>query len=179
MSKKEQNAALSCVKHIALSVLLTVLALLFSATILVAILNEFENSLIRSLITDFLMLAVYAISFYKFHQSNRIMTYAKHEDRFDVKAELLAYLRGEGKYLVIFFAVCAVLREIFNIVPASVISVVGIIFVDILLNPMVNYIKIPVLSSILAFLYACAILGLLVILRSRKIHQIDMNAKNH
>ncbi len=176
MSKKEKNAALSCVWHIALSVFLTFIAMALSSLLISNILlKDVKNALLRSLVSDVILLAVYAISFYKFHQSDRILTYAKHEKQFDVKAEILAYLRGEGKYLVMFFAVCAVLREIFHIIPASALSLVGQIFVDILLNPMATYIKIPVLSSILAFLYACAMLCFLVALRSRKVYLEDLN----
>ena len=180
MSKKEKSAARSCVWHITLSVLMTFVAMILS-TFLVSnvLLKEVDSELLRSLVFDAIMMAVYAISFYKFHQTDRIMTYAKHTERFDAKAEILAYFRREGKYMVIFFAVCAVLREIFNVIPTSAVSFIGTIFVDVLLNPMVNFIKIPVFSSVLAFVYACVVLGILVIIRSRKIHQIDMNAKKH
>ena len=79
--------------------------------------------------------------------------------------------------MFIFFGICAVLREVFGLIPGGFISLVGMIFVDILLNSMVNFLHIPVLSSFLAFLYACALLCLLVVIRSRRIHRDDASAK--
>ena len=79
--------------------------------------------------------------------------------------------------MFIFFGICAVLREVFGLIPGSFISLVGVIFVDILLNPIVNFLHIPVLSSFIAFLYACALLCLLVVIRSRKIHRDDVSVR--
>ena len=177
MSRKEKNPALACILHVALSVLVTFVAMLLSSAIVSAFLNEFDNQVVKTLLSDVIMLVVYAVSFYKFHQTDRINTYARHEGAFDVKAEILAYLRGEGKYMFIFFGICAVLREVFRLIPGGFISLVGMIFVDILLNSMVNFLHIPVLSSIIAFLYACALLCLLVVIRSRKIHQDDVSVR--
>jgi hypothetical protein len=152
--------------------------MILSSVIVSAVLNEFDNQVVKSLISDTIMLVVYAVSFYKFHQTNRINTYAQHSDNFDVKTELLTYLQGEGKYMFIFFGVCAVLREVFGLIPSSVVSFVGMIFVDILLNSMVNLLHIPILSSAIAFVYACALLCLLVAIRSRKIHEDDTRANS-
>ncbi len=161
----------------ALSVLVTFVAMMLSSIIVSAVLNEFDNQVVKTLISDVIMLAVYAVSFYKFHQTDRINTYAEHTEGFDPKAEILAYLRGEGKYMFIFFGVCAVLREVFGLIPGGFISLVGMIFVDILLNSMVNFLHIPVLSSVIAFVYACALLCLLVVIRSRRIHRDDAGVR--
>ncbi|MBE6651894.1 MAG: hypothetical protein E7610_00595 [Ruminococcaceae bacterium] len=177
MSRKEKNPVRACILHVALSVLVTFVAMLLSSTIVSAVLNEFDNQVVKTLISDVIMLVVYAVSFYKFHQNDRINTYARHEGAFDVKAEILAYLRGEGKYLFILFAICAVLREVFGLIPGSFVSLFGVIFVDILLNPIVNFLHIPVLSSFIAFLYACALLCLLVVIRSRRIHRDDVRVR--
>ena len=177
MSRKERNPVRACVLHVALSVLVTFVAMLLSSVIVSAFLNEFDNQVVKTLISDVIMLVVYAVSFYKFHQTDRINTYAQHTEAFDVKAEILAYLRGEGKYMFIFFGICAILREVFGLIPGSFISLVGLIFVDILLNSIVNFLHIPVLSSFLAFLYACALLCLLVVIRSRRIHRDDASVK--
>ena len=176
MSRKEKNPVRACILHVALSVLVTFVAMLLSSFIVSAVLNELDNQVVKTLISDVIMLVVYAVSFYKFHQTNRIDTYAPHPATFDVKTELLAYLRSEGKYMFIFFGICAVLREIFNLIPSSFISLFGMIFVDILLNSIVNLLHVPVLSSILAFAYACILLCFLVVLRSRRIHLDDVNA---
>ena len=177
MSRKEKNPVRACILHVVLSVLVTFVAMMLSSIIVSAVLNEFDNQVVETLISDVIMLVVYAVSFYKFHQNDRINTYARHTEAFDVKAEILAYLRGEGKYMFIFFGICAVLREVFGLIPGSFISLVGVIFVDILLNPIVSFLHIPVLSSFIAFLYACALLCLLVVIRSRKIHQDDMSVE--
>ena len=177
MSRKEKNPVLACILHVALSVLVTFVAMMLSSIIVSAVLNEFDNQIVKTLITDVIMLVVYAVSFYKFHQNDRINTYAQHTEAFDVKAEILAYLRGEGKYMFIFFGICAVLREVFGLIPGSFVSLFGVIFVDMLLNPIVNFLHIPVLSSFIAFLYACTLLCLLVLLRSRKIHEEDQSAR--
>jgi hypothetical protein len=169
---KEKSAARACVWHIFLSLLLTFVAMALSAFLVSSVLlKNVDNPFIKNLVTNAIMAITYAVSFYKFHQTNRIITYAKHPTGFDVKAEILAYLRGEGKYMCIFYAVCALLKGIFRVIPASFVSLFGMIAMDILLNPFANMLYVPVLSEVLAFVYACALLCLLVVIRSRKILQ--------
>ena len=167
-----------CLWHFVLAGLVTCGVQIAGSAIIGAVLNEFSIQLLINLIYEVFTMTVFAVSFYRFHQYPRISTYMEHPRELDMKGELLAYIRAEGKYLFIFFGVCAVLRVVFNYIAASFISLVGIIFIDTVTTSIGTQLHLPaVLSALIALIDACAMVCGLALLRSRKIHEEDRLAR--
>ena len=175
---KTQKPFLKLLWHMVLAALVAMGVQIAGSAIIGAVLNEFSIQLLINLIYEVFTMTVFAVSFYRFHQYPRISTYMEHPRELDMKGELLAYIRAEGKYLFIFFGVCAVLRVVFNYIAASFISLVGIIFIDTVTTSIGTQLHLPaVLSALIALIYACAMVCGLALLRSRKIHEEDRLAR--
>ena len=175
---KIEKPFLKLLWHIVLAALVAMGVQIAGSAIIGAVLNEFSMRLLIDLIYEVFTMAVFAVSFYRFHQYPRISTYMEHPRELDMKGELLAYIRAEGKYLFIFFGVCAVLRVLFDYIAASFISLVGIIFIDTVMTSIGTQLHLPVvLSALIALIYACAMVCGLALLRSRKIHEEDRLAR--
>jgi hypothetical protein len=113
----------------------------------------------------------------RFHEYNRLDTYAEHAGKFDLKRELLAYIRADGKFLFIIYGICAVVTDISCVVlQYSPKNFVGLL-TSFCLGPWAGVIHIPVVCSVLCFVYASAVACVLAMLRSRKVSQEDTMAK--
>ena len=176
---KNQKPFVKCLKQVLLATLVTVVFNFVLIYILAAILNEFESQLIRNILSDGFSMAVYAIFLYRFHLASRISTYLEHSEKLDLKGELLAYFRAEGKYVVILYGVATVFRILVsNILPASPLLLIQFFVTDMMMTPLFTHLHFPmILDSVMAFVYSCALLCLLVVIRSRKIHQDDVSVR--
>ncbi len=173
---KKKNPLFSCMKHILVAFLAAFGVMIVSSFLISAVLEKVENQLIINLIFDVIMMTVYAICFYHCHMRSRIGTYIEHSETPDWKGELVAYVRGEGKILILFYGVCAVFNAVCEFLPWPAIRLIGEIFTDVILGTMFGRLPIPVLGSVLAFLYVCAMTCTLELLRSRKIYKDDLAA---
>ncbi len=167
---KEKNPWLACLKHIVIASLATFGVYMASSLLIAAIFEGDDKKDLRFLAAYIFMMAAYVIFFYRFHEYNRLDTYAEHTGKFSLKRELLAYIRADGKYLFIIFAVCAVVTDVSvmilgyntpNPIAAATMFCLG---------PWIE-IYLPVLCSVLCFVYASAVACILAMLRSRKIYQ--------
>ena len=176
---KNQKPFVKCLKPVLLAALVTVVFNIALSAILVAILNEFESQLIRNLISDVFSMVIYAIFLYRFHLLPRISTYLDHSQKLDLKGELMAYFRTEGKYIAIIYGVATLFRILVSdILPASPLAILQFFVSDMIMTPIFTHLYFPmILDSLMAFIYACALLCLLVVIRTRKIHQDDVGAK--
>ena len=176
---KIEKPFLKLLWHIVLAALVAMGVQIAGSAIIGAVLNEFDNQLVKNLISDSITMAVYAVCFYRFHQYPRLDTYIEHPQKPDAKGELLAYIRAEGKYLFIVYGACAVLHSvIFYLLPPGPLLLVDFFFIETVLTPMIANLHIPmILDSVLGFIYACAVACGLVLLRSRKIHEEDRLAR--
>ncbi len=173
---KEKNPWLVCLKHIVIASLATFGVYMASSLLIAAIFEGEDKKDLRFLAAYIFMMAAYAVFFYRFHEYNRLDTYAEQAGKFDLKRELLAYIRSEGKVLFIIFAVCAVATDVSVMIlgydtpnPIATVTVFC-------LGPWSD-IHLPVVCSILCFVYASAVASVLAMLRSRKIYQEELNAK--
>ena len=170
---KEKNPWLACLKHIVIASLATFGVYMASSLLIAAIFEGDDKKDLRFLAAYIFMMAAYAIFFYRFHEYNRIDTYAEHTDKFSLKKELLAYIRADGKYLFIIYGICAVVTDISCVVlQYSPQNFVGLL-TSFCLGPWAGVIHIPVVCSVLCFVYASAVACVLAMLRSHKIHQED------
>lgn len=170
---KEKNPWLVCLKHITLASLAD-LGVYAASAILLAAVFEGHRTLLDMVCFVFLMV-FYAVFFYRFHMYPRISTYMEHGERFDPKGELMAFLRADGKIMLIIYGICAVVTEISVIVtrgaPQNPVAAICMFPI----GPFM-LLPIPVLRSVICFVYAAVVLCGLALLRSRKIHQNDLAA---
>ena len=170
---KEKNPWLVSLKHIILASLADLGVYAASAILLVAVF-EGHRTLLDMVCFVFLMV-FYAVFFYRFHMYSRINTYAEHTERFDLKAELLGFIRADGKSILIIYGICAVVTEISVIVtngsPKNPIAAMCMFPI----GPFM-LLPIPVLRSVICFVYAAAVLCGLALLRSYRIYKDDLAA---
>lgn len=171
---KKKNPLLSCLKHIAVAFLAAFGVMIVSSFIITAVLEEVENRLVINLIVDVIMMTVYAVCFYRIHMRFRLGTYIEHSETLDWKGELIAYIRGEGKFLILFYGACAVFNAVCDFLPAGPVSLLGTVFTDVILGTMFGRLPVPVFRSVLAFLYVCAMTCALELIRSREIHKDEL-----
>ena len=171
---KEKNPWLVCLKHITLASLAD-LGVYAASAILLAAVFEGHRTLLDMVCFVFLMV-FYAVFFYRFHMYPRISTYMEHGERFDPKGELMAFLRADGKIMLIIYGICAVVTEISVIVtrgaPQNPVAAICMFPI----GPFM-LLPIPVLRSVICFVYASVVLCVLTLLRSRKIHRNDLAAE--
>ena len=174
---KEKNSLVTCIKNIVLATLASLGVFIAVAAILAAVLNEIENEVIRDCIAYVITMAIYAALFYRFHMYPRINTYVSHGDSFDHKAELFGFWRADGKLILIIFGLASVAIEISCFVfpsPTPNPIATACLFA---MGPFCVLIPIPVLRSVVCFVYAAAVLCGLTLLRSHKIYQDDLVAE--
>lgn len=172
---KEKNLWLTCIWDVVKASLVCFGMLLVFSIILAAVLMEFESQLIRDCIMYVLTMACYVIFFYRFHMFPRISTYVVHAERVDMKKEMLGFLRADGKYILAIYALAAVAIEISCYIfpsPTPNPIATACLFA---LGPCI-IIPVPVLRSVVGFVYAAVVLCVLTLIRSRKIHQNDLAA---
>ena len=103
---------LTCLKSIIFASLATLGIFLLSSIIIVAALEKIKYKFIRDAVVQIIMMVMYAVFFYRFHMYNRLDTYADHTDKLDLKRELIAYLRADGKIMFIIYGILAVVAEL-------------------------------------------------------------------
>ena len=171
---KEKNPWLVCLKHITLASLAD-LGVYAASAILLAAVFEGHRTLLDMVCFVFLMV-FYAVFFYRFHMYPRISTYMEHGERFDPKGELMAFLRADGKIMLIIYGICAVVTEISVIVtrgaPQNPVAAICMFPI----GPFM-LLPIPVLRSVICFVYAAVVLCGLALLRSHRIYKNDMTAE--
>ena len=172
---KEKNPWLVSLKHIALASLAD-----FGVYIPLALLTAavFENSkLLRFMGAYVILAAFYAVFLYRFHMHPRISTYVTHGNVLDYKAELHGFLCADGKVLLTVYGILAVAHEISILaLQGSPQNTVGLVCAF-PLGAFWAEIPVPILRSVLAFVYASVVACGLALLRSRKIHKDDLAAE--
>ncbi len=169
MSKAKQKW-LICLKSIVFASLATLGVFLIGAIVIAAALSEIQNQFIRDAAVYVMTMVMYAVFFYRFHMHNRLDTYAKHTAKFDPKKELISYIHAEGKIMLAIYGIAAVVTEISALIMQNAPQNPIMFATMFCLGPWM-VIKIPVLRSVIAFVYSATVLCLLALLRSRKIHE--------
>ena len=172
----KKDGLITLVWSIVKASLVTFVSMFVGSLVISRLGKDIESRAVINLMYDIFLMGAYAVCFYYFHMYPRIVTYKRHHDGFDVKAELTAFIRAEGFLLFIFYGACAVLIEICDIVPVGAVSFIGTVFTDISLGAVWTGVPVPILRSVLAFAYACAMSCVLALLRSRKIYKNDLAA---
>lgn len=173
---KEKNPWLICLKHIILASLADFGVFVASSALLVAIFEGEDKQALRDLVAYVFMMVFYAIFFYRFREYNRISTYMEHTERFDPKGELMAFLRTDGKIILIIYGIATVATEIsWFIFPSPTPNPIATACLF-ALGPFGGLLPIPVLRSMICFVYASVVLCVLTLLRSRKIYKNDLVA---
>lgn len=167
-----------CLKSMMFATLASLGALVVCALVVAATLNSIKNEMIKDLAIKAIIMISYAIFLYIFRMRNRLDTFAQHSNKFDAKKELIAYIKTEGKIMFMLYGIIALVSELSFLVlllmnqtrnPVTFVT-------QFCIGPWIN-IPVPVLRSVIAFVYAAAITCLLAVLRSRKIHQNESLAK--
>ncbi len=173
---REKNPWLVCLKHIVIASLATFGVYMASALLIAAIFEGEDKKDLRFLAAYIFMMVFYAIFFYRFHEYNRLDTYAEYTGKFDLKKELPAYIRSEGKVMFIIFGICAVVTDVSVMIlgyntPNPIATATMFC-----LGPWVD-IYIPVVCSILCFVYASAVASVLAMLRSHKVYREETSTR--
>lgn len=174
---KEKNSLVTCIKNIVLATLASFGVFIAVAAVLAAVLNEIENEIIRDCIAYAITMAIYAALFYRFHMYPRISTYVSQGDEFDGKEELLGFLRADGRLILIIYGIATVATEISCFIfpsPTPNPVATACLFA---MGPFSVLIPVPVLRSIVCFVYASAVVCGLTLLRSHKIYKDDLVAE--
>lgn len=160
----------NCLKSIVLASFAVLGVFLILSIVINAALREFTNRIIRELALGSLIMVLYAVFLYRIHMYNRLDTYAEHTDVFDIKKELISYVHSEGKVMFILYGIAAAVTELsFWILPEGTKNPIN--FSTMFCFGLWMGIPVPVLRSIVAFAYASAVVCLLAVLRSWKIHR--------
>ena len=170
----KKNVLLPLVWNIVKASLVTFGSMFIGTLVISWLAKDIESRTVINFLYDLFLMAAYAVFFYRFHMYPRIVTYTRHREDFDVRAEAAAFIRAEGYLLVIFYGVCAVLMEVVQIIPSGAVSFIGTVFTDISLGAVWTGIPVPVLRAVLAFAYACGMSCLLALFRSRKIYKEEL-----
>ena len=96
--------------------------------------------------------------------------------QFDLKKEFGAFLRADGRIILAIYGVAAVAIEISCFIfpsPTPNPIATACLFA---LGPFGGLIPVPVLRSVICFVYAAVVLFVLTLLRSRKIYKNDLAA---
>lgn len=165
-----KNEWVSCVKSIVLASLAVVGVFMLGAWVIAAVLGEIENDTVRTIFGDAMIMVLYAVFFYRFRMYKRLVTYAEHTDKFAFKTELTAYIRAEGKNMLVIYGILAVVTEFSCLLLQNAPRNPVAFATAFCLEPWMQ-LNVPVLRCVLAFVYSAAIVCLLAVLRSFKIHQ--------
>ena len=164
-----------CLKSMVLAALASLGMLIVSSIFLRA---AFENHpLLGDIVTPILMALAYAVCFYRFYMYERLNTYAEHGDSFDGKAELTAFLRGDGKVIVLIYSICAAAAEIDLLIPRETPGRPIATACSLCITMICGYFPVPILRSLLSLAVSVGIACFLAILRGRKIHAEELAAK--
>ena len=99
--------------------------------------------------------------FKRLHLTPRLYTYHRHAGTYDFKSELRAFFTTDGKALLIIYGACALLCEISHLLPIEIINQFSLVCIP-FFTPYILLSDIPVLRSLLSFLFAVALMSLLV-----------------
>ena len=158
----------------------TLCAFVVCGILIVTVLNFLNNQFIRDLAVKAIIMITYAIFLYMFHVRHRLNTYAEHTVKFDAKKEWMAYVKTEGKTMFLLYGIIALVSELSYLVLSLMNTTRNpVTFVtQLCIGPWINM-TIPVLRSIIAFVYSAIIVSLLAVLRSRKIFQDENATRKH
>lgn len=173
---KNKKILTKCLENIAKSGLAACI-IFFAVAIFMAAIMEHNSFSERNIAAYILMGVAYPVVLYKLHMNDQLSTYAEHADRFDIKAELRAFIRKEGKFFLLIYGICAVASEIDLLIPRSTPGRPIIFICSFVLNPIWGEIPVPVLRYVLGFAYSAAMVCFLAMLRSRKVYQQDLVEK--
>ena len=147
--------------HIVLATAFSYVFLVIFALIVAAVLSSVEAMWVRELLLAAMMSVVYAFFFKRLHLTPRLYTYHRHAGTYDFKSELRAFFTTDGKALLIIYGACALLCEISHLFPVEIIHRFSLVCIP-FFTPYILLSDIPVLRSLLSFLFAVALMALLV-----------------
>ena len=170
----EKHPVRACLKQITLASLADFGAYIPLAIFTAAALEN--NKALRFLVAYGILAVLYGFFLYRFRMCHRISTYVAHADVMDYRAELFGFLRADGKIMLMIYGVLAAALElsilILNGAPQNPVGLVC----SFPLGAFWAEIPVPVLRSVLAFVYAAVVLCGLELFRSYRIHGEDLSA---
>jgi hypothetical protein len=162
-----------CLKHIVSASLAAFAVYMASVFILAAIFEH--NKTVRLIAAYVFLMVAYALFFYRFHAHDRLDTYAEHTAKFSWTKELVAYTRSEDKVLFLIYGISAVVTDVSGVVTQyAPTNPIGITMFY--LGPWLD-LHIPVLCSLVGFVYSFSVACVIALLRSRKIYQEETKPK--
>ena len=161
---------IACLKSVVYSSLASLGVFMLFAWVIGAVFNEIGPEWLREMTLHVVMMVMYAVFFYLYRFKKRLVTYTEQTDQFALKPELLAYVRTEGKIMFILYGIAAAVTEISRwIIPGDARNPVLLVS-HFFMGPWMA-LNVPVLRAVVAFVYSSALVCLLAVLRSRRIHQ--------
>lgn len=130
-----------------------------------------ENNPYKDIFISCCMVIIYHICFFVVHERRRENLYADPTAHFSYCQELKRYLIVEGRYILLLYAICVTAVEISMLVSGNnPANPIGTLFA--MIFPLMPYIPVPVVRSIISLLL-CALGNIvLVLLQSRKINKL-------
>ncbi len=167
--KKETiiNLIKSIAKSTILSILLSiVLGLIFGAIGTMIFGDDFDREA-RDSLMRLINIVTYFICFISVKEKERYELFSSN-DKFSFKDEFKSYFSAEGKYLLLFYSIMAVLCE-FDFIINTDPPRNPICFLCAMFFPLMSVIKLPILRSIVSVLLAFIIHVIIVEVKSYKI----------
>ena len=173
---KNKDNLLTCLKNIIFAGAGSCIFFLATAMFLAAIMEN-NSASERNYAALLLMGIAYPFLLYILHMRERFYTYAEHNNKFDIKAELSSYIRGEGRYFILIYGILALASEIDLLIPRESVGRPIVMICGFVMNSIWFEIPIPFLRSLLAFAYSFVMVCFLAILRSRKVYRNDISSR--
>lgn len=165
-----KKAWIACLKSVVYSSLASLGVFMLFAWVIGALFREIKNEWLREMTLHVVMMVMYAVFFYLYRIKKRLVTYTEHTDRFAPKPELIAYIRAEGKIMFVLYGIAVIVTEISRwVIPGDARNPIVLVS-HFFMGPWMGM-NVPVLRAIIAFAYSSALVCLLAVLRSRRIHQ--------
>ena len=158
-----KKTLVSLLKSLIVATLWAYGALVVCAIVVAAALNSMPYA---EYLIFFIVGAIYIPFWYHGREGKRIDPYTARGEAVSYRSELIAYWQKEGKPLLVIFCVCAVIGEIFSLIPMQQ-NYVGFCLVPIF--PPLGLIPIPVLRGVCSIVWASAVAVGCVLIRSRKL----------
>ena len=164
MKKHIISLAKSVLKASIIALLLTVVYSLISGIILSGVIKDGIN---LDPVVYFISMVTYLISYYNTREKVRYELFTP-DNNFKTIDEAKNYINAEGKYLLIFYSVMAILCELNCLITPNTPQK-PIVFICSMFFPFFTALKLPIVRSVISILIVCVAHLIIAVFRSYKI----------
>ena len=172
MKKTIISLAKTVLKASIIALLLTVVYSLIAGILLSGV---FKDGINLDPIVYLISMVTFFIFYYKVRENNRYELFSG-DNKFNTITEVKNYIKLEGKYLLIFYSVMAILCEL-NCLITPATPRKPVVFVCSMFFPFFTALKLPIIRSVISILITCAVHIIIAVFRSYKISKKSVQDK--